>query len=407
MSVLRLDPQTRRYRRLLFLGHFYEVQSPEDYRFLNRYGNVHYFRKDGIWLVTGFDEVEKALNNDLIFTTKDVEDFKLFDPTGILIRAERGRHEEVSSIFRDALLSYKQPEYIASFRERIADIERALDGVASIDFKKDIAEKLAVRSFSHLIGLTKHDTGLLEEHFDDVDIMMTVRWMDAHLRRTGISGYETVRDGAIMPALKAAIGRGELTDEEGMHIIKFFLVASTENVSTIFQRIFHILVSDGDLRQRLRDSPQDHPKFIEEVIRLHPPFPWQKRYCVQENDLLGVVIPAGANLLLDVRGANRSAEKFDHPDRLSLEENRHRHLGFGSGLHKCVGMGLARALSRLFLEHYLDRAEGYEIVKMEWQRLNVVNNLKTRTMQVKRTGASVSDAGGVSMKTVEGERPKN
>jgi cytochrome P450 len=388
LSVQGLDPEARWYRSLLFNGHFYDVVTPEDYRLMDRHAKVHYFRKDEVWLVTGFDEVERALNSDRIFTTKDVEDFKLFDPTGILIRAEQERHEEVFSIFRDCLMSYKQPEYISSFRDRLEGLVNETGKSDILDFKKEVTEKLVVRTYGYLLGLSDRDTRLVEENFDDVDIMKTVHWLDAQLRRTGISGYGAARAGSIIPALQAAISKGEITEEEGLNIIKFFLVASTENMSTIFQRIFQIIVSDVGLRRRLSVSTQEHPKFIEEVIRLYPPFPWLNRFCVQENELLGTVIPAGATLLLDVRGANRSSSKFDHPDRMSLEENKHRHLGFGSGLHKCVGMGMARAQSRLFLEYFLEKAVEYEILEMEWQRLDIVNNLKTRTMKVLRRVAS-------------------
>lgn len=393
LSTRRLDDDTRRYRTLLYHGHFYDVESPEDYRFLDRFGKVHRFRKDGIWLVTGFDEVERALNSDNVFTTKDVDDFKLFDPTGILIRAEEGRHEDVLGIFRESLMSYKHPDYVASFMKRLEGVEEELGGQELVDFKRDVTEKLVIRSYGHLIGLVDEDVRLLEHHFDDVEIMKTVQWLDDHLRATGITGYRAVRTDSIIPAFQSAIAKGAITEDEGMNIIKFFLVASTENISTIFQRIFQMVVSDGSLRRRLLKSTQEHPKFIEEVIRLHPPFPWLKRFCVEENDLLGTVIPAGATLLLDVRGANRSTVKFDHPDTLSLDANKFRHLGFGSGLHKCVGMGMARAQSRLFLVHFLKRAERFEILEMEWMRLNVVNNLKTKTMKVRRRPHSDMNGG--------------
>lgn len=384
LSLLGLDERTRRYRTLLFHGHFYDVQTPDNYRFLEQYGKVHYFRQDGVWLVIGFDEVENALKADKLFTTKDIDDFKFLDPRGVLIRAEEGRHEEVVSIVREALMAYKKPSFIESFRFRLETIMKELDAREYLDFKREVTLKISIRSYAHLIGLTAEDATVLEDGFDDVDIMPSVRWQESLMRKVGIMHYKSTKPDSILSSIQGAIQKGVLEEEEGLDILSFFMIASTENISTVFQRIFEYIVSDSALRQQLLHSVNEHARFIEEVIRLHPPFPYLKRYCARENDLLGTTLPVGATLVLDVRGANRSSVHFEQPDRMSVDENRHRHLGFGSGLHKCVGMGMARSQSRLFLEFFLERAHTYEIVELDWLKLDRVNNQKSGSMRVRR-----------------------
>lgn len=384
LGLLGWDERTRRYRKLLFHGHFYDLQTTEDYRFLEQFGKVHYFRQDGVWLVIGFDEAEKVLNADKLFSTRHVDDFMLLDPRGVLIRAEEGRHEEVVSIVRDALMAYKKPSFIESFRQRLEAIVQELGTDQYLDFKREVTLKMAIRSYAHLIGLSDKDTNGLEEAFDDVDIMISVRWQESLMRQVGIMHYRPASPDSILSAIQGAIHKGVLEEEEGLDILSFFMVASTENISTVFQRIFEYIVSDSAVRQRLLLSVNEHARFIEEVVRLHPPFPYLKRYCSHENDLLGTTLRKGDTLVLDVRGANRSVGHFEQPERLSVDENRHRHLGFGSGLHKCIGMGMARAQSRLFLEYFLEKAHGYEILSMDWIKLDKVNNQKSGSMRVRR-----------------------
>ena len=77
--------------------------------------------------------------------------------------------------------------------------------------------------------------------------------------------------------------------------------------------------------------------------------------------LHGVVIPAGARVRLVWGAANRDAREFDEPERFDVARAIRRHLGFGHGIHFCLGAHLARLEARVAFEELLARLPDYAL----------------------------------------------
>ena len=91
-----------------------------------------------------------------------------------------------------------------------------------------------------------------------------------------------------------------------------------------------MLAEHRDLQDDLRENPDLIPMFVEEALRLEPPFRYHMRFAPKETALGGVEIPAGATVLLLWGAANRDPAMFDHPETIDL--TRHvprRHVAFG------------------------------------------------------------------------------
>ncbi len=96
--------------------------------------------------------------------------------------------------------------------------------------------------------------------------------------------------------------------------------------------------------------------FVEEALRLEPPFRYHMRFVPDATTLGGVEVPAGATVLLLWGAANRDGAIFDHPDDIDLtREVPRRHVAFGRGIHHCVGAPLARIEARNVLSVLLAR----------------------------------------------------
>jgi cytochrome P450 len=90
---------------------------------------------------------------------------------------------------------------------------------------------------------------------------------------------------------------------------------------------------------------------VEEVLRLHPPFPFLHRWTREPCSCLGVALPAGAHIVVDVRAANRDPVLFPDPDQ--VRPGRPASLSFGHGSHRCLGAHLARLQMTVALQTLL------------------------------------------------------
>jgi cytochrome P450 len=115
-----------------------------------------------------------------------------------------------------------------------------------------------------------------------------------------------------------------------------------------------ILAERDDLQTRLRDDPSLIPSFVEEALRYDPPFRGHYRIVTGDTTLAGTAIPAGAHVVLLWPAGNRDEQVYDEPDEVRLDRpNARNHVGFGWGIHLCIGAPLARLETRVALEELL------------------------------------------------------
>ena len=115
-----------------------------------------------------------------------------------------------------------------------------------------------------------------------------------------------------------------------------------------------MLAERPDLVETLRARPAEIPRFIEEVVRLEPPFKFHYRSVRRPCRLAGFDLAPGDRLMLLWASANRDPTVFDDPDTLRLDR-RHpkQHMSFGRGSHFCIGAPLARLEARVLIEELL------------------------------------------------------
>ncbi|MDH1334982.1 cytochrome P450/oxidoreductase [Comamonas thiooxydans] len=104
-------------------------------------------------------------------------------------------------------------------------------------------------------------------------------------------------------------------------------------------RLFADNPSQWDL---VRERPELIPNAVEEVVRLATPIRAFTRYTAEDSEVAGVTIPQGKRVLVMYASANRDERKFAEPERFDVTRDVHDHLGFGTGVHMCMGMHLAR-----------------------------------------------------------------
>jgi cytochrome P450 len=115
------------------------------------------------------------------------------------------------------------------------------------------------------------------------------------------------------------------------------------------------LLRDPDGLAEVRDDRSLIPQTIEEALRWDGPVTLHNRTAMRDVTLAGVEIPEGANLNVCIWAANHDPKVFPDPTRFDIHRERQRHLGFGHGVHMCLGQHLARLEMTRALNAVLDR----------------------------------------------------
>jgi cytochrome P450 PksS len=133
------------------------------------------------------------------------------------------------------------------------------------------------------------------------------------------------------------------------------------------------LINHPDQLARWRDDPSLTPRAVEELLRFVSPVQLTGRALLDDIELSGTTVPKGHYVLSVIASANRDPAAFDDPEGLDLSRAENRHLGFGFGLHHCLGAPLARLETAIALPRLLERTGSLEPLsdRVTW-RDNVV-----------------------------------
>lgn len=183
--------------------------------------------------------------------------------------------------------------------------------------------------------------------------------VDAYLAARGAQQYDAT---TLIGVCGQAAEAGELTDEEAFAILFLLVSAGGESTTSLTGTGVRILAERPDLQDRLRLEPGLIPAFVEEACRIDPPFRGHYRHVVTDAELGGVKVPAGSTLVLVWPAANRDRDAFPNPDDIDFERpNPRRHVGFGWGIHLCVGAPLARVEAKVAFEQLLTRTTSFSV----------------------------------------------
>ena len=127
--------------------------------------------------------------------------------------------------------------------------------------------------------------------------------------------------------------------------------------------------------QKLLDDRSKIPAAVEELLRYEAPNQYNVRRSMKDVDLHGVTIPEGKPVFLLLGSANRDPEAFTDADTFDIDRDRTeaQNLGFGYGVHSCLGAALARMESAIALDRLLDRMPRYEVMLDECKRVAAQN----------------------------------
>jgi cytochrome P450 len=162
-------------------------------------------------------------------------------------------------------------------------------------------------------------------------------------------------DDLISDLVQAEVEGSHLTDEEIISFLRLLLPAGVETTYRVTGSLLFALLHDRAQFDALYRDRSLYPQAFEEAVRWEPPVTLILRRVARATELAGVKLDEGADVALMIGAANRDERKYSEPDRFDMFRDMRQHVGFGFGVHVCLGMHLARMESRVAINTLFDR----------------------------------------------------
>lgn len=248
-------------------------------------------------------------------------------------------------------------------------IQRHLDG-APFDAVRELAWSIPVAVICEMLAIPEEDHDRFENESAqlarglDPDFLLSeddLRARDAAILHFGIYFSELFAkrraepgDDLLSALIAARDGSDQLTEGELLSTAILLLVAGHETTMNLISGSLLQLARNPEMQSQLRQRPELDRSATDEFLRLVAPVQLTGRSLVDDLEVAGTTIPKGHFVFVLIGAANRDPQTFANPTALQLDRDPNPHLGFGFGLHHCLGAPLARLESSIVIREVLN-----------------------------------------------------
>ena len=337
---------------------------------------VHRSRLMDAWVFTRFADADAILRDHRRFSSDARK------------RPASGRRGSLPSVAEPSMLFLDPPDHtrlralvnkaftprsVAALephiRELMTTLLDAVDDPSGFDLMQAVAKPLPVIVIAEMLGIPPEDRAqfvewsgqrarileptLSPEERETADAAM--RALDAYLAPIISERKADPRDDIISALAQAEEEGDRLTEREVLIMLRLLLVAGNETTTNLIGNGVLALLRHPDQLAALRGDPALIPSAVEELLRFDAPVQVDVRYVLDDCEVNGSPMRRGDTALTLLGAANRDPERFEAPDRLDVRRGDQHHLGFGRGIHHCIGAPLARLQGRIALEALIER----------------------------------------------------
>jgi cytochrome P450 len=280
---------------------------------------------------------------------------------------EHQRHRAlVARAFRTRVLDQWSDAIIgATVRELIDDF--AQDGHA--DLIPQLTFPFPVRVIARILGLPEADwprflrlsTQLIAVMRNYDGAVAASRELRGYFGEIIADRRRHPRDDLVSQLIAAEVDGRRLSDDEIYPFLLLLLPAGAETTYRSSSNLLFGLLSDPGQLEMVRADRGLVPQAIEEALRWETPVLTVARLATEDVELGGVPIPAGSFVAVSLGSANRDPERYADPDSFDVVRENGQATSFGHGVHKCLGMHLARLEMGVLLNAVLDRLPGLRL----------------------------------------------
>ena len=350
---------------------------------------------EGFWSVASYAETLAVLKDPVTFSSVTGGD-RPFGGTllqdlsiagQVLNMMDDPRHTQIRRLVSSGLT----PRMISSVEDDLrARTRRLLDAVVPgepFDFVMEVAAELPMQMICILLGVPESERHWLFEAIEpqfDFGGSRTAALSQLSAEEAGSRmytyGLELIASKRAQPTddMLSVVANAALADDapamSDLELYLFFSLLFSAGAETTRNAVAGGLLALANHPEQLRSLLGDLdalPTAVEEMVRWTSPSPSKRRTATREVTVGGASIGAGQKVQIWEGSANRDASVFDDADEFDIARKPNPHLGFGQGVHYCLGANLARLELRVLFEELLSRFGTVQVVRdVEWTRSN-------------------------------------
>jgi cytochrome P450 len=351
---------------------------------------------EGFWSVATYAETAQVLHDPVTYSSERGGDringgtlLQDLPVAGVVLNMmDDPRHARIRRLVSTGLTPRMVRRLEDELRRRTRLLLAAVEPGTEIDFLREIAGELPMQLICSLLGVPEEDRHWLfeavEPGFDyrgarksfETDVASAAARQD--MLRYGVELIAAKRAqptddmlSLVVHATLADVDPPQMSDPELYSFFSLLFSAGSDTTRNAIAGGLLALVEHPDQLARLRADLSMLPGAIEEMLRWTSPSPSKRRTATRAAELGGHQIEAGQKVLVWEGSANRDERVFERSMQFDITRDPNPHLGFGHGIHYCLGASLARLELRVMFEELLPVFARYELARpVEWTRSN-------------------------------------
>lgn len=335
------------------------------------------------WFVHRYDDVLAALRDDRFSSDRitpalnrqneeqRVERSAIFDVLKHwMVFLDPPAHTRIRQLvmpaFTPAAVGAMRPVVERAVDEAIAEVKDS----KQFDLVRDVAYPIPAVVIAELMGIPAADRDLFKAWSDDILVLVFGGQSSPGRRDRAQAGLQALtdylreviaryrrqpEDNLVCRLLQAEVDGAALSEDEIVATCALLVFGGHETTTNLIGNGYRALMQHPDEHRRLLDNPALMGSAVEEFLRFDGPSKLEPRLLRADVEIGGQQLAAGSQVFLVQAAANRDGRIFERPDVLDVSRKPNRHVGFGFGLHHCLGNFLARmevtvAMTRILQE---------------------------------------------------------
>lgn len=350
---------------------------------------VHFNHKGGFWLLTKWDDVNRAFRDFKTFIStgavaleKEAHDVM---PYPMFIGSDPPEHTRQRKAFAPLMTPAALGRLDGYIRRKTVALLTPHLRSGRFDFVDDLGCFLPMDVISSMIAVPDEDQDRVRGWADD---LIAREDMQHELSQRNIDGYmnlatyfeqhvarhESLPHGDdMLGVMMKARADGTMAHKEVIGNMILLAVAGNETTTKLIGNIAYRLWQHPEQRALCVAEPKLIENAVEETLRFDGSSQIIVRRVGQNVELRGKQLRKGDRVGLCIISANRDGDKYPDPDRFDIRRGARDHMAFGFGLHSCLGAALARLEARVVFEEVLRLIPDYEIVESGLKRAHNPN----------------------------------
>jgi cytochrome P450 len=327
-----------------------------------------------MFVLPRYQHVREAMRNWQVFSS--AEGVMMNQPMndtlkGIVLCSDEPEHATLRRVVAKPLT----PQAIQALSNEItSEAESLVDrlvGQRSFDAATDLAQHLPISIVSNLVGLPDEGRERMLEwaaaNFQcfgplndrTKEAFITVRDMVDYAFTKCVPGK--LKPGGWAQLIWDAAERGEISMDKPPLMMNDYMGPSLDTTIFATSSAIWLFAQHPEQWDLLRSDPSLISGAINEVVRLESPLQCFSRFTTQDYGFEGITIPGNSRTIVLWGSANRDERKWEDPDCFDIRRRNRDHLGFGHGVHTCVGMHLAKMEITALLKALIKRVRRFEL----------------------------------------------